>query len=752
MPFGDQNPVTDNRSKWRRHIFAASLFFFFTVLLSLAGLLISFDHFILDKRFKVLSHSVKSDAVIVAIDTKSLQAMPDWPWSRSVHGNLLQIVSAAGAKSVAFDIDFSAPGDPAGNQAFADAIDVAKTPVFLAALRQPISADMPNVTAEIQPHPQLLAHSQIAGVNYPIDQDGILRRAIDSVEFSFGRTATLATKMAGKQPDGREYYIDFSISPRSFERISYSDVLLGDFDKEVFRNKNVLVGATALELGDEFAIPVYGVQSGVLVNATTYETARRDRELTLIGVVPTLLFTALLCLVLTSAVCHNNPLRCFILNALILAAIIVGPLPIQAGAGDIIYTASLHLAQFLCIVYVICLELERRTKQAFYARMEAKDSYTLLQTLIADNHEGFIVVNRYGALELCNPRAQEMLGLEKPPIAGVHLRDVEPALAAHLAFSQDETGVIARFTLEKEIEETAVPSALDVTVSRSRVFLADSSFERRKNDRIFVVFALHDITAQKKAEHAERAAKDSHAEISAAKTQLISNMNHELRTPLNSVIGFADVLKSETLGPLGNEQYCDYADMIGSSGRHLLSILNNMLHAAQLQAGEKNIYPDTVIPAELFEEAMAETKGKKSWSEQQVVVLVHEVIEKITVDWSLMKLALVHLLDNAAKFAGPKAIIELTATTGNGQLKLIVTDNGPGCPAGKLPDLTEIFNQADAALNRNFEGCGLGLYLVTKIVDLHSGSLALLSDESGGFTVEITLPAACVTTSVHDAA
>lgn len=698
------------------------------------------DAFIVDQRFAAMSNVIESNSVVVGIDSKSLLELPDWPWSRDVHARLVDALNKHGAAQIAFDIDFSAPNNREGNRAFRESLVRSRAPVHLAAFRQQLSEEMPNIITEILPHMDMRDSSEIASVDFVTEANGTIRRALDGSEFSFGMVPSFSYALTQKKPIGEFYYIDYAIAPESINLISYVDVLNGHVDPAQIEGKTVFVGALAVELGDEYVIPNRGSVSGVVINALAYETVRLNRQLKVIGSGPVLLATLLLIFILLSRPvrAHRNVFTA--VNLLVLVVSVVAPLELQRSANIILPTGVLHFGQLICVAWALGFELEHRARVAFRSQMAAKDNHVLLQSLVSENHEGIIVVNRAGVIELVNSRAESLLNLPGPSVVQKTLKEVEPRLVEGLDFEHVQTGGIKNFVLWDSVEVDEGGRAMEVTVSRSVVPRSTSRFERRSEDRIFMVFTLHDLTEQKKLEKAERRAKEAFAALSEAKTQLISNMSHELRTPLNSIIGFSDVLLSTPIESLGTVNSQEYLSMINRGGRQLLLVLNDMLFASNIQAGNLELMMEELVPEDFIESAVSELKRRASWDAQKISVDLDADIATLRVDLASMKLALVHLLDNAAKFGGANEEIELTFAMVSDSVTISVRDNGPGCPQELLSGLATMFGQGDQALSRAHEGCGLGLYLARSIVELHEGTLRFESSPGKGFKATISLP------------
>lgn len=746
---GDNEKQNNSIEKWG-DVLASFLIFSIVVGCTLFGALEGVDRFIAQQRFAWLSEIKRSDAVIVAIDSKSLQEMPDWPWPRARHGALVDALNAAGARRIAFDVDFSAPGSADDRAAFAESLQRSESPVILAAFRQSLSADITNVIAEITPSPAFRQHAEIAAVNYPVDRDGVVRSANASVEFSFGSVPSMAFAVLDQTPQHGGYGVDFAISPDSFPIYSYADVLAGRYPPGAFDEKAVFVGATALELGDEYVIPVYGRISGVLLNALSYETIRRNRQIGNADMPPILIFCGALVLVLTAHSVRSD-FRKLLGVQIAVGVIILGSSLIALDLFKVNASIAPALAaQMLCGLYAFALELERRARKTYYAHLAAREKSALVEMLISDNHEGFIVADDEGVIELCNKRAADFLQWKGLPL-GERLAECAPGLAAHVNAAAKK-GDVAKFEYEAGVKDDGDISVLDVTVSRSILPAYASRFERRKAERVFVVYALHDISAQKRAELAERRAKESHAAISAAKSQLISNMSHELKTPLSAIIGFSEILMNESFGALGAPEYHEYARQIHKGGQNLLFILNDLIQSAKLQSGDAPPETDYVSPADLIDQSILDASARPHWGKAKIDIQIDPVLKSVRADFSQLQLALTHIIDNAAKFGGPKALIKIKAMYYKGFALLRVQDNGPGCAAEELTKLTEIFYQVDGSLKRQFEGCGLGLFLAARIAELHGGRLALRSAAGEGFEACLVLPKAMAAGAAEQAA
>ena len=212
---------------------------------------------------------------IVEIDAHSIASIDRWPWPRRNYVQLVDRLQRAGAASITFDVDFSAHADPADDAAFAAAIARARSPVVLATFGQELGSGRSGWTDSL-PVPALREHATIAAVTILPDKDGVVRRApVGTVTDGLPRPSLSAA--IGGLPAGaidRDFPIDYAIDPDTIPRSSFIDVRDGRFDPRDFAGKHVLIGATAIEMGDRYAVPGHGVIPGVVIQALAAETLR----------------------------------------------------------------------------------------------------------------------------------------------------------------------------------------------------------------------------------------------------------------------------------------------------------------------------------------------------------------------------------------------------------------------------------------------------------------------------------------------
>jgi diguanylate cyclase len=254
----------------------------------LSGIGQGVDAFLQRERWRLRSHDASGQVHIVEIDARSIAAVARWPWPRSTHARLVDRLRQAGAATIAFDIDVSARSAPSEDAALVAALRRAGGSVILPTFRQQAG----NVRAgwiDALPYAEARAQSVLAAVSVRPDADGYVRRMpFATVTHGLARPS-LSSMVA--QANGRafdSFAVDYGLDPASIPRHSFIDVLNGAVDPAVLRGKRVIIGATAIELGDNYAVPRYGVIPGVVVQAMAAETLIAGIPSTLAWPVPLL--------------------------------------------------------------------------------------------------------------------------------------------------------------------------------------------------------------------------------------------------------------------------------------------------------------------------------------------------------------------------------------------------------------------------------------------------------------------------------
>lgn len=281
--------IASSGSRLRLTSFAFALVI--AALASFSGLSIRSDEQLRLLRDNFRPQVASGKIVIIEIDAKSLAAISDWPWPRRTHAALIDKLRAAGADTITFDVDFSSRTSAADDAALTAALQRADGAVILPTFRQPVSDGSTEFSENI-PIAALRAHAFLGSVNVQPDADGQLR------QYSYGTVTantprpSIAAMLAGSRGNiGKSFRVDTALDPAKIPRVSAIDVLNGK--AAAVKNRAVLIGATAIEMGDRYVVPGYGVVPGVIVQALAAETLIMGTTNPDLGSWPALLFAAL---------------------------------------------------------------------------------------------------------------------------------------------------------------------------------------------------------------------------------------------------------------------------------------------------------------------------------------------------------------------------------------------------------------------------------------------------------------------------
>ena len=248
-------------------------------------------------------------------------------------------------------------------------------------------------------------------------------------------------------------------------------------------------------------------------------------------------------------------------------------------------------------------------------------------------------------------------------------------------------------------------------------------------------------------QEAERAADIAHASMvdaqaaNRAKTEFLANMSHELRSPLNAVIGFSQVMMDGLFGPLGSSRYDTYARDIYASGNHLLSVINDILDLAKIEAGKVELDDQEIDVEEVTQFCLSVIRERSEARRIQLVLDVPADAPGLVADEQKLKQMLINLLSNAVKFTLDGGEVRLgIGLDEDGNFLFNVADTGIGMSESDLHRVVEPFTQVDSGLNRRYEGTGLGLPITKSFMELHGGTLRLRSQPNVGTTATLVFP------------
>ncbi len=271
-----------------------------------------------------------------------------------------------------------------------------------------------------------------------------------------------------------------------------------------------------------------------------------------------------------------------------------------------------------------------------------------------------------------------------------------------------------------------------------RIVTAQYGDIERKNTAL-----TEEITERAKVESALRVARDEAEASSRAKSLFLANMSHELRTPLNAVIGFSEVIANEVLGRVSPPRYHEYAVDIGNSGRHLLSLISNVLDLAKVEAGKMEVHVGSINIQALASEAARTVEPECKANGNELSIDCPDGLGQMNSDEDKTRGILINLLGNAAKFTHGgrvKLTVRRDRTDGVDWTVFHVRDTGVGMDDARIEEMFGEFTQQDSSVTKTYGGTGLGLAICRRFAMLLQGHIEMESAPGQGTTATLRLP------------
>ncbi len=378
--------------------------------------------------------------------------------------------------------------------------------------------------------------------------------------------------------------------------------------------------------------------------------------------------------------------------------------------------------------------------RAVEADLASREARLREQAAILDTAtDGVIVLDQGGRILSLNRAAEALFGYDQREIAGeslTQLLETESHVSAleYLAAMREDS---MRSVLNDGCEVLghvrqggAIPLFMTLGVVGEGL------------DRKFCA-VLRDMTAFKQTENELIAARRTAEAASAQKSEFLARISHEVRTPLNAIIGFAEVMLDERFGPIGNERYRDYLTDIHASGEHVISLVNDLLDLAKIEAGRMDLNFTRVALNDLVSAGVAMMQPEAARERIVLRTSFADRLPPVLADERAMRQIVINLLSNAVKFtdAGGQVIVS-TARGSEGDVIFRVRDTGIGMNDGEVEAALEPFRQL--ATSRKAGGTGLGLPLTKALVEANQGSLRITSRKNEGTLAEVVFPPARV--------
>jgi signal transduction histidine kinase len=263
-----------------------------------------------------------------------------------------------------------------------------------------------------------------------------------------------------------------------------------------------------------------------------------------------------------------------------------------------------------------------------------------------------------------------------------------------------------------------------------------------ENATLYAQVSRYADELEAKVEARTRELQDTNRQLEAAsqhKSEFLANMPHELRTPLNAIIGFSEVLLERMFGDL-NEKQAEFLQDILSSGRHLLSLINDILDLSKVEAGRMELRLEPLNLPLAIESAITFVRERANRHGISLGLTADEMLGEFVADERKVRQILLNLLSNAVKFTPDGGQVSVTARLAEDHVEISVRDTGIGIAPEDQEVIFEAFRQVARGQGQKREGTGLGLTLAREYVELHGGKIGVQSEVGKGSTFTFTLP------------
>ena len=393
-----------------------------------------------------------------------------------------------------------------------------------------------------------------------------------------------------------------------------------------------------------------------------------------------------------------------------------------------------HMAKALAVFRDTAIEVEEKNlREVANARQRLIDA-------IESINEGFALYDAYDCLILCNSRYEELLypGADVPMEPGTPFETVIRR-AAERGLILEAKGRVDAWVAER--------------LARHRNPVA-AEIQHRDGDRWIqvcerriagggTVAVYTDITEIKHHAAQLELARDEAMAATRAKSQFLTNMSHELRTPLNAIIGITEMLKEEA-EETGDEPLVEPLNRIRHAGTHLLTLINEILDLAKIEAGKLELHTEEIDLRVLIGEASMTADPLARRNDNHLEVEIASDIGRMQADPVRLRQVLLNLLSNACKFT-KGGTVKITASRimdrAGDTITIAVHDTGIGMTAEQSDKLFQEFSQADSTTTRKFGGTGLGLAISRRLCRIMGGDITVQSAVGAGSTFTISLPA-----------
>ena len=463
-----------------------------------AGFLEPLENRLLDAKFRLAHRPAGSEVVLVAIDPASLRKLDVWPWPRGYHATVIENLVAAGARNVGFDVDFSSRSLKEEDAELASALRAAGGRVVLPVFHQWERARGRDLLTASAPLEIFADHASLGAINIRPGSDGLVRRYGTEEPTGEGTVPSFAAAILdGRHGVPREFRIDYGIEGDTIPRLSYVDVLTESFDPSVVEGRTVIVGSTAVELGDWIAVPLVKAMPGPVLQAMAAESMAQGRALQPFSPLLPLAVTLALALLVGPWLESRSWRTGLVVVVGLVAASFAASLTVQMVSPRILEISPWLVTLVGTYGFALVRRVDQQALGLLAQRLLLRRTRDLMKLVVENSFDGIVMVGVDGRVERVNRAAEllfdrpavELIGLPVEHL--IALPDDEPGVASSTSESQRASGpweVIGR--------RRGGPIPLEMTVSNVE----------SDDEKLRVAF-LRDITERK----AQRAALEHQA-------------------------------------------------------------------------------------------------------------------------------------------------------------------------------------------------------------------------------------------------
>ncbi len=712
-------------------------------LLYAMGLIEPLDRALFEHRLSLMTHPTSGSLVVVEIDARSIRELESWPWPRRYHAQIIDRLLTAGAEQIAIDIDFSARSDPAEDAALAAAIARAGPRLILPTFAQGASARDRTLITESAPHSGLIGpDTQVGTVNVIAEADGRIWRYAIGLDVAGSYRPSLAALLAGNGTYASQtFHIDYSIREDGLTTLSFADVLAGRFDPAMVANRKVIIGATATELGDIQAVPVYRTLAGIFVQALAYETLVQGRAIsraaggtTMIG-----LFALMLLVCRTRRRPSADWKRNLPVTVAIAAAILAISVVVQEAAALALDIATWLVALVAWSTADLIRTLQSQSSRLLRRHRMAVQQRRIMRAIVETSFDGIVVVDQHRLVAHANPAAAHILGTPLTSLLGSTLETFFSHDAIARGIDRDSQSRDGRAHALKRNDGRTVFIELVARDLAIATLQADSA---TATDIPMMVLTFRDVTERHNTLAALQHALTEAQSASRLKSEFLAAMGHELRTPLNAILGFSEMIRDRRLGS-ALDRYVDYAREIHVSGQRLSGLFETMLDFALAASGKLQLDKSPIdLGATL--RRMVDTHMPIAARKNIGLTMNAPIglLPMLMADERRILEVAGHLLSNAIGFSHDGGSVTVQILERADAAGFQVRDSGIGMTPAEIKIALKPLTQVDGRLARRHEGAGLGLSFAQKLVELHGGTLTIESTPGEGTSVQVWLPVA----------